>query len=158
MAYSIQVLSPLSSLVSSLRAVAQLHQSHHWQASGATYYGDHLLFERLYNAANEDVDAVAERAAGLNGSAHLDTRELAQGTLNHLKSLGDEPRGDNMRMMTLSLAAERALLDQIAQIKRMLTSTNRLTAGTSNLLDGIADRHEQSIYLLQQRLSRAPGM
>ena len=48
-----------------LRALSFLHQTHHWQSSGANFMGDHLLYSRLYDTVNGEIDGVGERAVGL---------------------------------------------------------------------------------------------
>jgi DNA-binding ferritin-like protein len=57
-------------MLSFLRYLYLLHQTNHWTASGDPYYGDHLLFERLYTTTVEEIDAIGEKAVGL-GSPHL---------------------------------------------------------------------------------------
>ena len=32
-----------------LRALSLLHHTHHWQTMGSQFYGDHLLYQRLYD-------------------------------------------------------------------------------------------------------------
>ena len=51
----------LVAVLVSLRALALLHQTHHWLSDGPEYYADHLLFERLYNETVEEIDAIGER-------------------------------------------------------------------------------------------------
>jgi DNA-binding ferritin-like protein len=155
MSYTIQKQAPLMSVVAALRAVAQLHQSHHWQARGVSYYGDHLLFERLYNDAQGGIDAVAERTVGLFGPDWVDAQQLVEATQRHLAEVNEMARGvaiHDSGMVRLSLAAEMALVEQIGKVKELLRAQGKLSGGTANLLDGIADQHEQSIYLLKQRL------
>src|SRR5690606_33619745 len=48
--------APLSAVLSALRAASFLHQTHHWQTSGPSYYGDHLLFDRLYKESQPHID------------------------------------------------------------------------------------------------------
>src|ERR1700760_4998396 len=45
----------LGLLVAVLRAASVVHQSHHWQTRGTSFYGDHLLFEKLYNDSLEAI-------------------------------------------------------------------------------------------------------
>ena len=40
--------------VASLKAMALIHQQSHWTTRGQSFYGDHLLFEKLYDSALED--------------------------------------------------------------------------------------------------------
>jgi len=56
------------------RVLYHLHQTHHWQTSGITYYSDHLLFERLYSGTLEGIDSIGERAVGSGGPELVDLR------------------------------------------------------------------------------------
>ena len=46
----------LASLGTMLHALLLLHQSAHWQVRGPTYYGDHLLFQRIYEGIAKEID------------------------------------------------------------------------------------------------------
>lgn len=154
MGYAMPKQAPLAGLVGALRAVSNIHQSHHWQSFGPTYYADHLLFERLYNTTNEDIDSVAERSVGTYGPAVVDAQTIVADTLRHIALINRQygaPQS-NTAMARTSLAAELALLRAIDAVITSLQNTGRLSHGISNLLEGIADRHEQNVYLLQQRL------
>ena len=58
--------------IATLKAIALIHQHSHWTTKGAPFYGDHLLFERLYNSALKDLDLAAEKFMGLFGEEVLD--------------------------------------------------------------------------------------
>ncbi|MCH7560353.1 MAG: hypothetical protein IIC67_03115 [Thaumarchaeota archaeon] len=63
-------MAELAALLACLRAAAQLHQTNHWRTKGTAFYGDHQLFDRLYNDSLSMIDQVAERAMG-QGSQRL---------------------------------------------------------------------------------------
>lgn len=152
--------APLATLVSALRAIYQLHQSHHWLSKGANYYGDHLLYQRLYEAVLPEIDSVAERTVGNGGARAMDAITQAKQT-THFLEIFSEPsdapyevlgqRVDLNEIAARSLQAELVLVGLIDDVE----ASPGITAGTRNLLEGIADTHEGHIYLLQQRLSRA---
>lgn len=54
--------------VAYLRYLATLYQTRHWESHGIELYAQHLLFERLYNSASEDLDQAAEKMVGMLGS------------------------------------------------------------------------------------------
>ena len=56
--------SDVSVLLSCVLATRHVHHTHHWQTNGKTAYGDHLLFQRLYEDLDDEVDQIAERAVG----------------------------------------------------------------------------------------------
>src|SRR5271165_2289461 len=67
--------------VATLKALAMIHQHNHWTIKGVAFYGDHLLFERIYNDTLKNLDEAAEKFIGLFGTECLDY-EL-QATLLH---------------------------------------------------------------------------
>lgn len=149
---------PIARLLAATRAVAMIHQAHHWQTRGPLYYGDHLLFERLYNGTQEDIDGLAERAVGAADDPRLvgalqqidaTHRMMASIRIGELLS----PQG----MVVKSLQAERSYLEAIKAAYQHLQQSGRMTHGISNLLEGVADKHEGFVYLLQQRSASLSG-
>jgi hypothetical protein len=145
-------------LLAFLRAAAFVHQTHHWQTRGQTYYGDHLLFERLYGESVALIDDIAERAVGsVPNMGHLLVQPLLQA--GHLARLVwmFHPQEEHETQMgpdsyaATSLAVERHLLDVIPILRGRMEAAGRLSLGTDNLLQGVSDKHESFIYLLQQR-------
>jgi len=59
-------------------------------------------------------------------------------------------------MVQSSLTGEMLCLEHIEKFLNNLKETDRLTSGLSNLLEGMADKHETFVYLLRQR-SQEPG-
>lgn len=133
----------LSALLVFLRAVAQVHQAHHWVAKGSTAFSDHLLFERLYNNMLPEIDAVAERAVGSGGSTVGDFRAHAQAVVRVLDSLG----GPGEDLIAKSLEAEELLKFGLSKVVEHM----EMSRGTDNLIAGIEDKHEEHVYLLKQR-------
>ncbi len=64
-----QSVSALNRLVAHSMAMRDLYKKAHWQTSGATFYGLHLLFDKHYGEQLEIVDALAERVQTLGGVA-----------------------------------------------------------------------------------------
>jgi hypothetical protein len=54
-------------------------------------------------------------------------------------------------MVVVSLNVERCVLDCIKTARSSLEGKSQLTDGTDNLIQGVADKHEEFVYLLQQR-------
>jgi DNA-binding ferritin-like protein len=140
----------LAVLLSAARALAQLHQAHHWQAGGISYYGDHLLFDRLYEGVDAEVDQIAERLVGL---ASPDMVEVSAVAAQVERLLREVYRSDSKDLVATSLAAEAAFLGILANVTTSLDEQGLLTYGTDDLLAGIADKHEEHTYLLTRRSS-----
>jgi starvation-inducible DNA-binding protein len=65
----IKSVAALNRLVAHSMALRDLYKKAHWQTSGATFYGLHLLFDKHYSEQLEIVDALAERVQTLGGVA-----------------------------------------------------------------------------------------
>jgi DNA-binding ferritin-like protein len=135
-------------LLGGLQGAAMLHQTHHWSTRGRTFYADHQLFERLYNESLEYIDQVAERIIGL-GTPRIQAFTQARLALDFVMKCGISQTPDEM--IQASVKAEIAVLGLVDQVIRAFEVSGTMTPGTSNLLEGVADKHESFLYLLQQR-------
>jgi DNA-binding ferritin-like protein len=121
----------------------------HWLTNGKTFYGDHLLFERIYNSAIEDLDMAAEKFIGLFGDECLDydlQTSLLNGVLLKYNNLEGSPQ-------QMSLAIERDFIKFGDTIYKLFEEEDKLTMGLDDALTAIASNRETSIYLLQQSLT-----
>ncbi len=149
-------MSLLAAVVAFLRAEAMIHQAHHWQARGQNYYSDHLLFERLYDELLGDIDKVAER---MIGSGHV---IFAQPILHakHVSAVvqkfydGAPPNPTPDEHVLISLRAILCTLVMLKIVYGALEQQGLLSHGLDNLLQGVADKHEEHVYLLKARASQ----
>ena len=58
-------------LLSHHRFLYLAYQNLHWLSRGDSFYGDHLLFQRLYEKLGDESDQIAERAIGLGMSPEV---------------------------------------------------------------------------------------
>lgn len=132
-----------------------VHQTHHWQTRGGHYYGDHLLFERLYNESQDFIDQVAERAIGSTESESVNIHDqmAAMTLLAKTMCTGSLDPED---MVESSLKTESMVVHSVSIVIKKLEAEGSLTNGTDNLLQGISDLHEGFLYLLQQRATTVP--
>lgn len=134
--------------IASLKAMALLHQHDHWITRGVSFYGDHLLFERLYNSALKDLDLAAEKFIGLFGDQVLDydlQTDLLHKVLLKYKNLEGSP-------LEMSLAVEKDFLKLSQQSYNVFEEEDKLTLGLDDMVMNIASNREESVYLLQQAL------
>lgn len=143
-------LTPLASLLAVLQAAAFIHKTHHWQTSGGQFYADHLLFDRLYTESQDLIDQVAERTVGTDGFGLVDASAQAV-TISNLVDQLCEGSVDPNRMVAVSLKTESLVLHAVDLTLSRLRGSGKLTSGTDNLLQGVADQHETFVYLLKQR-------
>lgn len=149
-------MAELAVVLAALRAEALIHQGNHWQTGGPQFYGDHQLFERLYTGAAALVDALAERTVGLGHPALVGvlTQHRAEGVF--LESfVGPFKMDAQVNQPALSMRAVLRFLVLLDLVYGSLKKKGTLTAGLDNLLQGIADKHEEFAYLLRQRMG--PG-
>lgn len=147
-------MSELGAITAVMRAAVMMHQTHHWQTRGSSFYGDHLLFERLYNDSVGFVDQLAERSVG-SGSRELVCPKHQATMIRALvfhwsQGTSDDP--SPAEMVSTSLEIVRCVIDCISAARYDLNQKGQLSDGIDNLLQGVADKHEEFTYLLQQRL------
>lgn len=150
-------MSELGALTAVVRAAVMMHQTHHWQSRGTSFYGDHLLFDRLYSESVGFVDQLAERSVGA-GSRDLVCPKHQATMIRALvfhwsQGTSDDP--SPVEMVSTSLEIIRCVIDCITSARGSLETKGQLSDGTDNLLQGISDKHEEFMYLLQQRAMTA---
>lgn len=151
-----QQLTPLASLLAVLQAAVLIHKTHHWQTSGVAFYGDHQLFDRLYSESQSYIDQVAERAVGTDGVGIVDAAAQAT-TISNLVSHLCDGSVDPNRLVEISLKAEVFVLQATDLTRARLKGYGKLSNGTDNLLQGVADQHQTFVYLLKQRSVQQPS-
>jgi DNA-binding ferritin-like protein len=137
--------------VASLRAISLIHQHNHWTSKGKPFYGDHLLFERIYKTALDDMDLAAEKFIGLFGEDCMNyvvQTDLLNKVLLKYKSLDGKP-------LEQSLAIEKDFLKFSKDAYNCFEEEGALTLGLDDMLMTIANNREGAVYLLQQPLKEA---
>lgn len=143
----------LVAILGSLRALAILHQTHHWQAAGDSFFADHKLFEELYTASSDQIDPLAEKIVGLSGKAELvGFSKHVIGISSFLSEVKSHGTSDDPARR--SLDAEKMFVALVESVMKRLEVRGLLTRGLENLLGGLADEHEKFIYLLGRRVSQ----
>ena len=148
-------MAPLATLLGVLRAASHIHQTHHWQTRGGHYYADHLLFQRLYEESQDFIDQVAERSVGAGSEMLVDAVQQVELMEHVVKAVCKGGVEAPETMIQSSLAMEQFVLGLLKAVIHQLESSGNLSPGTSNLLEGLGDKHEQFTYLLGQRSKTA---
>ena len=136
--------------VATLTAMSIVHHQNHWLTKGKTFYGDHLLFERIYDSSLEDLDSAAEKFIGVLGEDCLDY-DLQTDLLHRVLLKYENLEGSPQQM---SLAIERDFLKLGTALRAQLEEEEKLTMGIDDLLASIASNRETAVYLLQQSLNQ----
>ena len=133
----------LSLYVAFVRALYLLHQQNHWDSQD---YGEHLLFQRLYEEASEIVDDAAERVVGLCGELMLTGTET-----DIVKKFA--PREKSIQsLLESSIALEQAFQQIAKKTYDSLKEKDMITLGLDDLIMAQASTGETHLYLLQQAL------
>lgn len=157
--------SQMEAIVAQLRALNLAYHHAHINVRGSSYYGDHLLLQRLYfgeeaGAPILEIDSFMERLRGLFPEAPLNPLSVAQATAERLRPLQSLQEVNNAywhkltrmedELQIMLAATSRAVEDRLAQDGRWSSRGD----GLLNLLQDTADKHQVNLYLLQQRLER----
>ena len=134
-------------LLAVLRAQYWIFQNAHWQTQGSTFYGDHLLFQRLYEEVSEDVDGLAEMAVGYLGCEKVDASQLISIAQKYVDEWCAEENP-----VARCLSAENTFLRLAKAYYDLLKTTGVLTLGLDDEIMALSNRHDSHVYLLQQRL------
>lgn len=144
----------LSVLLANLKFLYHVHQNHHWISKGDSFYGDHLLFSRLYEATLGEIDSIAEKAIGLGSTANVDITLVHNQLCKLIQGYGmTSTIPQPTELAKRSYLAEMNFLKVVAHLVEHMKACGTLTRGLDNLLAGIEDKHEGHVYLLKQRIT-----
>jgi DNA-binding ferritin-like protein len=117
----------------------------HWRAKGSGYYGLHLLYQKVYAERQEEIDRLAELIAALYGAEALRPAHALREAQAFVTAAEGLQSSDTGRGIMAVIAALRA-----AQAADRAAEGTPYAAGVHNVVGGIADKHLQALYLLQQ--------
>ena len=139
----------LLQLLAILRALHWSHWTAHWKMKGTAFYGDHTLFQRLYEALEADIDTLAEKIVGEYGSEAVHNLSVMSDA--HLFIASHAQQADNL--YACALAMEEHLQSAIRTTYDDLKAQGTLSLGMDDFLMATANAHETALYLLRQRLT-----
>lgn len=135
--------------IASLKGMSLIHQHNHWTTKGKSFYGDHLLFKRLYDSAIEDMDKAAEKFIGVFGSECV-SYDFQTDLLCKVLEKYSKFEGSPAQM---SLAIEKDFIKFSKEAYDCFEKEGQLTLGMDDMIMAIASSREESVYLLKQVLS-----
>lgn len=139
-------LPAMLNLWAKLRMAHHLYWTLHWQAKGSSFYGDHSLFQGLYQARIEEIDNLAELIAAHYGSSQLDpVRSWAMAQECIMGAVG-APSPVSIAEMVLEAVEE----------ANEACMECAYPAGTTNLIADIGTNHLKALYMLKQRYMAGP--
>lgn len=143
--------APLAVFLGCTEALQMIHHSHHWQTQGSSFYGDHLLYQRLYEGVLAEIDLVGEKVIGVSKNSSLTNyfarMKMIQKFLEMVTSSED--------YHAVSTKAEKTYIKVGEHLMNKLEASGLLTRGIEQMLGNILDKHEEHLYLLSQRVQRS---
>jgi starvation-inducible DNA-binding protein len=120
----------------------------HWNVTGPQFNDLHKFFEAQYEALDETIDEVAERARALGGRAHGTLEEFRSGARLGEKA-GEVPAARDM--LAVLLADHEALIRSLRE--DVVTVNDRYhDVGTADFLTGLLEDHEKAAWMLRSFL------
>ena len=142
---SAQVVKILSRVLADEYVLYTKTRGYHWNVTGMQFNDLHKFFEGQYEALNEVVDDVAERARSLGGKALGTLAEFAQHT-----RLKEQP-GKQPPALTMvgNLQADHEAMVRTLRADLATVMEKHNDAGTSDFLTGLMEKHEKMAWMLR---------
>jgi DNA-binding ferritin-like protein len=139
--------SILLGVLAHLRLLQQQHYTAHWAMEGEPFYGDHLLFERLYENLSDEFDTLAEKIVCFYGSDAVGLQDQMHQMENMSRNWDaiDCP-------VHRSIVAEEKLQDRLEVAYDKISDRGDMTLGLDDYIMALANDHETHLYLLNQKL------
>ena len=142
----------LCDVLGCLRAQYLSYQTSHWLVKGGTFYGNHLLFQRLYESVQGQIDQLAEKITGYLGSEavsiNYQMRHISDYTYSWSSIQCNHKRG---------LQSEADLQQALKRAYDGIKQAQAMSLGLDDWIMATANAHEENEYLLQQTLAPIPG-
>jgi len=123
-------------------------RNYHWNVVGPQFHDLHKFFEEQYNALNEIVDEVAERARALGGKALGTMAEF----LKHSRLNEQVAHYPDARDMIANLLADHEAIIQRLRVDLETCSETYHDMGTNDFLTGLMEQHEKMAWMLRAYL------
>lgn len=147
-----EVCAGLNGVLANSMLLRDLYKKSHWQASGATFYSLHLLFDKHYIEQLELVDTLAERIQTLGGVSIALAPDVAETT-----TIARPPRGREEPPALISRLLE-AHGETIGQVRRLARRAAVLEDDGSNdvLVSAVLRTNEMQVWFLSEHLVDVP--
>ena len=138
----------LNILLSNYQTYYQNLRGVHWNIKGKRFFELHIKFEELYNAAQEQVDEIAERILTLGG---VPFNTLASYVKHATIPVGENVFDDDK--------AVRLVIDSLVALlpleRELLELSDKANAGTNTLINDFVVEQEKNLWMLKSYLNEA---
>jgi starvation-inducible DNA-binding protein len=145
------VLTPVAGALRTLHADSTVLyfklRSYHWNVTGKHFFQLHSLFQKFYEEWAETGDALAERLLAIDLSPILTVAEQLRASV-----LREDIAPDSAKMIPNILADLEKMTASFRDLARTAQNTNDVA--TMNLADGLADKNEQTMWMLRAYLKQ----
>lgn len=144
-----KVANELNVLLANFQTYYQNLRGVHWNIKGKRFFELHVKFEELYNAAQLNVDEIAERILTLGFVPYH--------TFQDYVKYSKVPVGQNVSDDDQTIRLIIDSLSELLKIERVLleTSDQANDEGTNALVSGLITEQEKTIWMLKAYLNEA---
>jgi DNA-binding ferritin-like protein len=143
------LVNALVAVHTALEVEQMLFHVYHWKSKGQDYYGDHLLYQRLYTDRAVEIDRIGEVILAVGPASAVNPLTTIIGMQDLAQRI--EAAGATDAEKGLSLVQE--TLRRIHDADQLL-GDDPYALSVNNVLAGFADKHLEALYLLRQRAGR----
>lgn len=144
-----------SAYLAQLRLMYLFYQNCHWQVKGKNFYSEHLLFQKLYESLEDEIDATAEKIMGTLDKKSIDLSlqlDLFKTLLNNFNKPSDKIKMSEAECIEKAIIAEKAFRVLSEKFKYSLEEAKKMSLGWEDLIAEQYSSSETRSYLLQQSL------
>jgi starvation-inducible DNA-binding protein len=139
------VVEILNHLLSDEYVLLTKTRNYHWNVTGPQFNDLHKFFEAQYEALNELVDEIAERARQLGGRAFGTLAEFAKSA-----RLTEQPGpAPSAKDMIASLLADHEAVIRVLRADITPVAETHGDIGTSDFLTALLEKHEKMAWMLR---------
>jgi starvation-inducible DNA-binding protein len=139
------VIALLNTLLADEYVLYTKTRNYHWNVTGLQFNDLHKFFEAQYEALDDIVDEVAERARSLGGRAAGTLEEFRKHT-----RLNEEPgTAPAAKDMLAKLLADHEALVRTLRADVDATTDKFKDVGTADFLTGLLEQHEKMAWMLR---------
>jgi DNA-binding ferritin-like protein len=135
----------LQEMLSLLRGQYWNYWTTHWQVKGPNYYGNHLLFRRLYEALQAEIDTLGEKIVAYFGTDEVENDLIMEKSHEWIKKwakIGDP--------VERAIRSEEDMQNIFKAGYKKLDESKDMSLGLDDFLMATANAHETNLYLLGQ--------
>lgn len=133
--------------IATLKSIYIINQQNHWLSKGTEFYSSHLLFQRLYEDVQENIDTAAEKFIGLFGPEVVNYDNINKLTFKVLNKYS------SLTSFEQSLKIEEDFIKYSKYAYDCFKNEDKLSLGLDDMLMSISSDREEAVYLLKQTLA-----